>query len=644
MSNNARVIKLAVQKVEDYKEVKSTNTKWVFWGENNDYPQKLIKLFNQSAKHGAIVTGKASYISGSAIKSENESAEADVFLKRINPTDTAEAFLRKVVTDGRLFGGHAILVVPNLTKERAASFYHVDISKCRLSEDCKTVFISDEWEKVKKGKPKNFKTVKIFDGTYNEESIIWYASYRPAMGIYPQPEYTQGLAAIETDARVSNFHLNNLRNGFFANKIINVNSGELSQNADGQDAFVSAIEDKFTSDENAGNFMVVFNNGSEQATTVTDLSAGDFGEQFGQLRKDTEQEIFIAHKIPSPMLFGVRVEGQLGGRNELLEAFELFNQTYVEQERLFYEKLLNDLAKLKGINDTFTIVPFEPMQKQMSESVMMQVLTKDEIREMYGFEKMEVQAANNATSDAINSLSPLVANKVLESMTPNEIRALVALPPTADGANLTKPVQFNKQSDDADVAVFMKYGKEKDNYEKISSIELRYLAIKDMENYHQSFNDIQKNEGVSEDEKRILKQIENGKQPKIENKTLEKLRTKKLVEVDRESGALKLTQLGGLILTDLQPNRELAKLKTVYEYVKRPDATGPDVLPDGRTRPFCEAMVNSNKYFSREDINNISAELGYDVWQHRGGWFTMPNGNHRPSCRHIWNAVLVAEK
>jgi hypothetical protein len=35
--------------------------------------------------------------------------------------------------------------------------------------------------------------------------------------------------------------------------------------------------------------------------------------------------------------------------------------------------------------------------------------------------------------DGINSLSPLVANKVLESMTPNEIRSLVNLDPTADG-------------------------------------------------------------------------------------------------------------------------------------------------------------------------------------------------------------------
>ena len=536
--------------------------------------------------------------------------------------------------------------MPNILKDKAASFYHVDISKCRFNEDLTEAYISDEWGTAKNGKPKKFKTVSIFRGDFDCESLIVYTFYRPNIGTYPQPEYMQGLAAIETDARVSNFHLNNLRNGFFANKIININSGSFNENVEAQDALENAVEDKFTSDENAGKFMLMFNNGSDQATTVTDLSAGDFGEQFGQLRKDTEQEIFIAHKIPSPMLFGVRVEGQLGGRNELLEAFELFNQTYVEQHRKHYEILLNELAQLKGIAAEFTIVPFEPMQKMMSENVMMQVLTKDEVREMYGYKSIDIKTNLNATNDALNALSPLVANKVLESMTPNEIRALVSLPPESEGQKLpsNSAQNFSAQSDEKDLKVFLKHGTNKEKFEKISTVQLKYLAIKDMEIFHQSFNDIQINEGVNDNEKKILEAVAKGKQPKIDEKTLEKLRTKKLVEVDQESGAMKLTQLGGLMLTDLQPQRELAKLKTVYEYVKRPDASGPDVLPDGRTRPFCEAMVNANKYFSKEDISNISNELGYDVWQHRGGWFTLPNGNHRPSCRHIWNAVLVAEK
>lgn len=601
MSNNIKVIKLAVTKIEEYSEKKTQNQKWVFWGKFNDYPQKLIKLFNESAKHGAIVTGKASYVVGRGVIHTNPTAETDKFINKANPNDTLEVLLKKLALDYELFGGYAILVVPNILKDKPASYYHVDISKVRLSEDCKTVFISDEWETAKTGKPKKaVREYPVFDGSYQSESIILYTCYRPNIGIYPHPEYTQGLAAIETDARVSNFHLNNLRNGFFANKIINFNNGLPSPEE--QDDIETAVQDKFTSDENAGKFMLAFNDGTERATTITDLSAGDFGDQFSQLRKDTEQEIFIAHKIPSPMLFGVRVEGQLGGRNELLEAFELFKNTYVEERVLHFQNLINELGTLKGLPTGFELLPFVPMQMQMSENVMTQVLTKNEIREMYGFETLQEE--------------------------------LPAVP---------QSTEF-KFSDVKEIAVFSKYGSSKEKFEKLNAVQVKHLSMADMDTFHTSFNEIQKEQGVNEYEKGILKKIAQGQNPKIEAQTEEKLKGKKLIVTDRESGAYKLTELGGLLLTELQPNRELAKLRTVYEYVKRPDASGPDILPDGRTRGFCEALVKSNKYFSREDINNISAELGYDVWAFRGGWLTLPNGNHRPSCRHIWNAVLVAEK
>jgi hypothetical protein len=46
---------------------------------------------------------------------------------------------------------------------------------------------------------------------------------------------------------------------------------------------------------------------------------------------------------------------------------------------------------------------------------------------------VEVEESASKTSDALNSLSPLVATKVLGSMTPNEIRALASLPPVEGG-------------------------------------------------------------------------------------------------------------------------------------------------------------------------------------------------------------------
>lgn len=583
-----------VVKLEDYKEFQTRNN-YIAWGEKNDYPQKLVKLFNESAKHGAIVTGKASYIVGQKIKT---GSAGEKFLQKANPIEDVAKFLKKLALDLELFGGYCYLVVPNLTKERAAAYYHIDLSKVRTNEDYSCFWVYPEWEKIGVGKPKEekLKTYKAFDGVYDEPKIVFYSEYRPAMGVYPQPEYRQGLTAIETDARVNNFHLNNLRNGFFGSKIISVNG---TYSPEQQDEFEASVKEKFTSDENSGEVLIVFKDGEQKAVDVQDLTAGDFGEQFSQLRKDTEQEIFIAHKVPSPMLFGVRVEGQLGGRNEILEAWELFDKTYIEQKRVHFETVITDLAEMKGVQDTFEIVGFQPLQKLASESVMLEVLTKDEIREDLGRAPMQTKVAE------------------------------------------TTQAQFS--ADKNDVEVFTKYGFSKDKVKRLSYSQVKYRSLHDMDDFHLSFATLAEGEGVNENEKKILQSLNNGKQPNVSDRELKILREKKLVEVDRVSGAMKLTQLGGLVLADLQPESKLAKLKTVYEYVKRPDARGPEILPNGRTRPFCEALIKADKFYSREDINSISAELGYDVWTSRGGWLTLPNGNHRPSCRHIWQAVLIEE-
>jgi hypothetical protein len=46
---------------------------------------------------------------------------------------------------------------------------------------------------------------------------------------------------------------------------------------------------------------------------------------------------------------------------------------------------------------------------------------------------VEVEGDASKTQDALNAMSPLVATKVLDTMTPNEIRALASLAPVEGG-------------------------------------------------------------------------------------------------------------------------------------------------------------------------------------------------------------------
>jgi len=98
-------------------------------------------------------------------------------------------------------------------------------------------------------------------------------------------------------------------------------------------------------------------------------------------------------------------------------------------------------------------------------------------------------------------------------------------------------------------------------------------------------------------------------------------------------------------LGELEKNNISENLEIRYEYTKAPGVSGSEVIPT--SRDFCRRMVGFSRYYTREDIDQISLILGYDVWKRRGGWMTIKNSSpavHLPYCRHIWASRLVRRK
>jgi len=83
-------------------------------------------------------------------------------------------------------------------------------------------------------------------------------------------------------------------------------------------------------------------------------------------------------------------------------------------------------------------------------------------------------------------------------------------------------------------------------------------------------------------------------------------------------------------------------ISVLYTYEKRPEVSGPDILPDGRTRSFCENLIALNRAYTREEIDQISAAVGRNVWFYKGGWYHNPDTDkNEPSCRHFWKQNIV---
>jgi hypothetical protein len=82
-----------------------------------------------------------------------------------------------------------------------------------------------------------------------------------------------------------------------------------------------------------------------------------------------------------------------------------------------------------------------------------------------------------------------------------------------------------------------------------------------------------------------------------------------------------------------------------YSYEWRSDIPGNERnSADHPSRVFCARLMQLDRLYSRAEIEAISARLGYSVFDRRGGWWTQPNGNHSPSCRHRWFSQVVIKK
>lgn len=87
------------------------------------------------------------------------------------------------------------------------------------------------------------------------------------------------------------------------------------------------------------------------------------------------------------------------------------------------------------------------------------------------------------------------------------------------------------------------------------------------------------------------------------------------------------------------------KYEIRWRYDLRSGIDGPKILPDGRTRDFCEIIIRANRYYTREDINKMENGFNLQVFDYAGGWYTNPDtGQTTPYCRHSWFMIFVERK
>lgn len=374
---------------------------WVQFGDGeyrNLYPQYLIDLYNNSATHAAVVNATAAMIAGEDIlveegKDLQQYVEVKKLLASINGTETAHEVLVKVAFDLKLQGSFAINIIWSKDRTRIAEIHHVPVEQVRVGKPdahnkVKDYYISADWSQYRK-KEYSPKRIATFNTNDRREAsqLLYTGVYSPAMELYFTPDYIASTNWVQVDNLTSDYHLNNIANGFAASYFINFTNGIPTQEEREQIEF--QIARKFSGSHNSGKFVLTFSDDANSKPEIVPIQVSNADKQYTVLNELCIQNIMIGHRVTSPMLLGVKTEGQLGGRDELVQAYELYMNTVIKP---FQNIILKAFKKLLAVNNIVTpiiIKDVQPLNAIFDADTLKEVLTQDELRQEMGYEALD---------------------------------------------------------------------------------------------------------------------------------------------------------------------------------------------------------------------------------------------------------------
>jgi hypothetical protein len=371
------VTEFASQEVPKFLEKKNKNIVW--FGADNMYPYELIDLYNDSSTHNAIVNGKVGYTIGNGL--EGDDLETKKWLSQANIDQDWTSLMKSLSLDYEIFNGYAIEVIKTKVGNQ---YHHIDFANIRLGLDG-SIQYADDWitDKGTKNSKPSIQYLERYNPRDAEQKrgVIYHVDYRPNLKYYPLPVYVGSLAEIKTDVQIGDYWLNEVENGFVGGTLIQHNNG-VPETKEEAETFEKAFQEKFG--KATGTKIVhLFSPAKDNSSEITSLNGNDLHERYIEMSKRVKESIFIGHRVTNPILFGVKEEGQLGARNELDLAYEIFTNTYIAERQNTLLRTIKKLAFYEIQRTDIEIIPLKPIDAiDLTSDIILANLDREEIREL----------------------------------------------------------------------------------------------------------------------------------------------------------------------------------------------------------------------------------------------------------------------
>ena len=547
--------------------VENNKNEWVEYGADNNYYQFLIERYSNSATNNAVINNICRLIFGQGLTATDSAMKPNEWAQLLSILK--EDDLRRIIFDLYALGQCALQIHYDKGHKAITRAFHTPIQllrpeKCNQDGDIVGYFYSDNWSDPKKYVPKRF---DAFGSSKKEVEILYLAPYSAGMKYFSNVDYQGGIDYALLEEKIAEYLINEVSNSFAPTTIVNFNNGQPTDEQ--KDEISASVIGKLTGSKGK-KVVISFNENENTKTTVDTIPLQDAADHYSYLSDESTAKILRSHNVTTPLLFGVSVaSGFSSNADEMKTGALLFENMVIKPKQQMIVEMIKKILSFNGVSLKLSFKTLQPL---------------DAGGELIAGDSKRV-------IDGINSLSPLVANKVLESMTPNEVRALVGLVPEQAGGNIT---QMSAQ-DELDVA---KYGEDVDldEWVLIDSRDVDYDL---------------------EDE--LNATLEQYNEPTTLSKVLNLVKT-------------------GTARPNANSIQDGKLFKHRYRYVG-------DI--SDKSRLFCKKMIQANKVYRKEDIVRMSNEIvnqtktrsdgteggfgprgatTYDIWLYKGGG----------ACHHKW--------
>jgi hypothetical protein len=377
---------------------------WIPFGQDNLFPELLNQIFYSSPLHGSIVGYKVNAAVGGGF---------NIVADRLTPQDKLELYtlerklnIKKVVpavTQQLILHNRVYFKLCFDDKMKLTKIVNLSPEKLRVNLDRKRYYICDDWssrigvQEIRRYTPTSRDYEQLF--VYEVESI--------GQDYYPLPTYTSALNFAFLSGELSYFAKSNIQNSVFPSFAMMFPKRPQSEE---EKNMIRNTIDRLKGAANAGKAVAFFANSQDQLPKIESLPTNGNDSLFQEASQLNTEQICFSHTI-DPILMGIRTTGSLGNGSDIKQAYIIFEKNVVMPLREMVSDIFNELLFIAKIDADFTINNYQIINEAI----------------------VELEGDTSKTNDALNSLSPLVATKVLETMTENEIRALASLPPVPGG-------------------------------------------------------------------------------------------------------------------------------------------------------------------------------------------------------------------